>query len=174
MSRSLRAVLALFAVLALALGVAASAPAQTPATPTLGDSAFIIAATQSNLFEIQTGQIAESRGSSRDVRAIGRLLVADNTKQLQVGASAAQALVLPTLPTLPNGVQQEVVKQLNKLRGPRFDRAFLQAQVTAHNGAIAVYTGEATYTTSPTLRVLAVNALPVLGAHLGMVQGLIG
>jgi predicted outer membrane protein len=168
--RSLRAVLALLSVLALTLGLAVPASAQAPEPTTEADAAFMAAAAQSNLFEIQSGRLAQRRGQDRDVRMIGRMLVADHTKQLQAGASAATALGLPAPPTTPSAAQQTIVRRLSTLRGRSFDRAFLRAQITAHNQAIALHEGEASATASPTLRTLTVSALPLLGTHLGMVQ----
>jgi putative membrane protein len=69
-----------------------------------------------------------------------------------------------------NAEQRAVVDRLKGLWGKAFDEAYLQAQVTAHQQAIALFVGFASVDANPRpLRLLAIQTLPILGQHLGEV-----
>lgn len=158
-----RAALIATAVLAVS---AAPAAAQDPAAPDITDAAFLAQAAQANRFEIVTGRLADRRGSRRIVRRLGRMFVRDHTAALAQGAAVAAKLGV----TPPAGVSRQqaaVVEKLRGLRGRRFDRAWLRAQLAAHVQAVALHLSGALNGDSADVRRLATLALPVVSGHLG-------
>ena len=148
-------------------------PQQQPApAPTPVDAqTFVAQATQSNTFEIVSSELAHERAKSRAVHHIAEHLIRDHTKaQQELEATAASVGIDAPAPGL-NPEQAAIVAELKGLRGKAFDAAYLQAQVVAHEQAIALFTGFASVDANPRpLRLLAISTLPVLGQHLGEVN----
>jgi putative membrane protein len=147
------------------------APAPAPAPTPVDAQTFVAQATQSNTFEIVSSELALERAKSRAVHHIAEHLIADHTKaQQDLEATAAQVGIDAPAPSL-NPEQEAIVAELKGLRGKAFDAAYLKAQVTAHQQAIALFTGFASVDENPRpLRLLAITTLPVLGQHLGEVN----
>ena len=112
--RSLLLGLAITAILVPAAD--AQAP---PATPT--EQAFLVGATQANLFEITTGTIAQRRARTAAVRRLGRLFVRHHTA-MQAQVSAVAGTLGLTLPTALRPDQQALVGRLRQVRRATFDR----------------------------------------------------
>ncbi len=134
--------------------------------------AFLVTAAQANLFEIQSGQLARQRGQSAGVRTLGAMLVADHTAELQRLTALARSFGID-VPTSPNAKQRAQLEALRAAAPGEFDALFLDIQRAAHVEAIALYKIAALKAAKP-VRVDAVNALPVLGMHLGAVLQLQG
>jgi putative membrane protein len=177
MSRTIRRL----CIAALSLGLVAGAGA-APAgaqhhaaqqVPDITDAAFLAQAAQSNQFEIVTGRLATQRARTRVVRRLGRQFVEHHTAQLRLGAAVAAKLGIQAPPTL-NPRQQAIVDRLERRRGLRFDRAWLKAQLVAHEEALALHLAGALTGDTPDVRTLAITGLPVVATHLGELRVLTG
>jgi putative membrane protein len=132
------------------------------------DAQFLAKAAQANRFEIVTGGLAQERASSAAVKELGAMLVKDHTAALAQGAAVAKQLGIP----VPEGIspaQQAQVDLLSRLRGRRFDRAWLKAQKLAHVKAVTLHLRGALYGDSQAVRDLAIAGLPVVTRHLSEV-----
>lgn len=146
------------------------APAATAPVP-VDAQAFVNQATQSNTFEIVSSQLALQRSRKAVVRRIAERLIRDHTQAQQQLAAVAAQLGLQVPPPSLNPQQQAIVNQLRGLHGKAFAKAYLQAQVVAHEQAIALFVGFASNDANPRpLRLLAIQTLPILGEHLGEVR----
>ena len=94
------------------------------------------------------------------------MLVTDHTNDFsQLNATAQQAnLTVPTAIDAQN--DKTLIKPMEKLKGAAFDHRYVQAMVTGHTKAIAVYKKEAQAAQNPALKSYAEQALPVLEKHL--------
>jgi predicted outer membrane protein len=129
------------------------------------DAQFLTEAAFSNRFEIVTGQLAQQRAASADVKALGAMFVQDHTAALANGAAVAQQLGI----AVPEGLsprQQAQVDLLSRLEGERFDRAWIRAQLTAHVKAVNLHLRGAVYGDSQAVRDLAIEGLPIVTRHL--------
>ena len=90
----------------------------------------------------------------------------DHTAALAKGAAVAAKLGIP-VPAGVNPAQQRTIDVLAKLRGRRFDRAWLKAQLGAHTQAVALHLRGALTGDTADVRTLATLALPVVSQHLG-------
>jgi putative membrane protein len=145
-----------------------AAPAQAPVP--VDAQTFVAMATMSNTFEIRSSQIALRRSRDNDVRSIARHLIADHTAAQANLAALAGSLGLQVPPPSLDAEQQAVVDRLRKRRGNAFNRAYLKAQVVAHEKAIALFIGTGQNEANPeAIRDLTVATLPILGRHLGEV-----
>ena len=153
-------------VLALAGLVAGPAAARAQQVPDITDAAFLGQAAQANRFEIVSGALAQQRARSRTVRSLGKMFKVDHTAALAKGSAVAAKLGIP-VPAGLNPAQQRTVDVLAKLRGRRFDRAWLKAQLGAHTQAVALHLRGALTGDTADVRTLATLALPVVSQHLG-------
>ena len=124
-----------------------------------------------NLFEIVTGQLAQERASSDAVRALGAEFVADHTALLQQGRAVAAQLGI-VVPEALTPEQQRIVERLQRLHGKRFDRAWLEAQIVAHQQALELHLRAAIRGEVPEIRTLAQGALPTITHHYGQLLDL--
>jgi predicted outer membrane protein len=131
----------------------------------ISDAQFLAQAARANRFEIITGQLAQQRAASADVKALGAMFVADHTAALAKGAAVAAALGIP-VPQDLSPAQQAQVDLLSRLSGRRFDRVWLKVQLAAHVKAIKLHLRGALFGDTQAVRDLAIDALPVVTRHL--------
>src|SRR3954453_16443037 len=127
---------------------------------------YLPEAAKANQFEIVTGQLAQQRGQSSEVKTLGAMFVADHTALLQQGAQVAQQLGIPAPPTL-DARRQAIVDRLGTLSGARFDAAWLRVQLAAHQQALALNLLAAIRGENPAIRTLGQGALPIVAKHYG-------
>jgi putative membrane protein len=147
-----------------------SAPAHVP--PPISAQEFLAKAAAANRFEIVTGELAQERARSAAVRALGAEFVRDHTALLAQGSAVAAQLGI----TVPEGLtpaQERIVARLARLTGRRFDRAWLAAQIAAHEQALALHLRGAIRGELPQIRTLALGGLPVVAHHYGELLDLV-
>jgi len=105
--------------LVFAAAFAASLAPAAASAASQADKSFITDAIQSNLAEVQMGQLAQQKGQSDAVKSFGSMLVndhqANNDKAKQV---ASQLGVTP--PTHPSAKQKSEYVKMAKLSGAAF------------------------------------------------------
>jgi putative membrane protein len=145
-----------FLALMLALPMAAFA-----ADP---DASFYKHAAEGGLFEVQAGQIAQTKGNSQQVKDFGGMMVKDHTaandKLQQLAASKSI-----TLPTSPSVGQMAVKAKLDVLSGDTFDKSYVKGQVKAHRDTISLFHKEINSGQDPDAKAFATATLPTLRAH---------
>lgn len=149
-----------------------SLPAMAQAKGAMSDQQFVDFAAQTDMVEANVGQLAQSAGSSQDVKDYGQMLATDHTNdfhQLYSAAQQANAKVPDAIDTQHN---KAMVDPFQKLTGTAFDRRFRQEMVSGHTKAIAVYKNEAANAQNPALKSYAEQALPVLQKHLDQAKAL--
>jgi putative membrane protein len=156
---------------------APSVPPQVPNVPAppapepVDAQTFVNLATQGNTFEIVSSKLALHRSDDPVVRRIAEMLIADHTTQQGQLQTVAGELRLDVPPLNLSPEQRAIVDALRRLRGDAFDAAYLNAQVTAHEQAIALFIRAAGTPANPEpLRALAIASLPILGQHLAEVR----
>jgi putative membrane protein len=161
---------------ALALAACVQTPPPRPVdlnNPLLAPG-FLAQAGSANEFEIESSQLALQSSQNAAVRNFANVLVSDHTQLgQQVGSAAASARLQPPAPTLLPA-QQAALDQLRAAGvGTNFDMAFQQAQINAHQQAIALMQNYATSGDVPVLRTTAGGAVPMMQRHLAMAQSLV-
>ena len=155
-------------VLGLAPAGAAYGTAAPSATPSAAASAqdkqFLQSIHQVNLAEIATGNLAQQKGASKEVKDLGARFVTDHTPMDQKVQSVASSAKV-TLPNAPNTDQQAVLKQLESISGADFDAQWVTTQLTAHTQAMQGVQAELTKGSDPAVKEVAQQTAPVLQAH---------
>ena len=116
------------------------------ATPraALDDPTIVAIFDAANTWDIETGQLAEKKGTTKEIREFGAMLAHDHTMVRQQGRDLAKKLgVTPTPPKDFAMVKdhEAAMKTLHAAKGKEFDRAFLQHEVNFHKAVIDAVTG---------------------------------
>lgn len=149
---------------------------EAPAT-TLDDPTIVAIFDNANSADIETGNLAAKRGSTKEVRQFGAMLARDHAMVRQQGRDLAKKLgVTPTPPKGDQSARDQaaVIRRLSGLHGTEFDRAFLQREVQFHKDVIAAI--ESTLLPAiknQELRALVVKVTPAFQAHLTMAENLL-
>jgi len=139
-------------------------------TPTTQD--FLTQAAQSDMFEIQSSQMALNSANPA-TKDFAQKMIADHTKTTTELKSALGKGEAPaTLPTAMGTLQQGMLDKLKGLRGPDFDKQYYTDQVTAHQNAVSLFQRYGNGGTDAGLKRWATTTAPVLEHHLQMAQNL--
>lgn len=136
-----------------------------------GDLAFMNAAAPGGLAEVQLGELAVKKAGDAKVKAFAQQMIADHSK----AGEKLKALAEQKKVKLPPGVlpqAKQTTEKLTTLDGAEFDRAYVQAMVTAHEKDVADFTAVAKNATDADVKEFAAKTLPTLQHHLEMIQGL--
>lgn len=135
------------------------------------DQEFAVEAASIGLNEVAVGQLAAERASSPEVRAFGRHMAQEHSRNNdRLQAAAGQAGV--ALPTRPETDEIAKMDRLDDLTGTAFDRAFLNQMVADHQEAVRLFEQQANQGSNPSLRSYAGQTLPRLQQHLADAQAL--
>ena len=167
---------------ALALMAASAAAAALPQASldaqTAGpdDPTIVAIFDAANSADMETGALAEQRGSSREVRDFGAMLARDHRMVRQQGRDLAAKLgVTPTPPKDDQSAKDHAaaMARLRGLHGVAFDRAFLQHEAAFHAAVIDAVKGTLLPAIqNPELKALVVKIAPAFQAHMTMAQEL--
>jgi putative membrane protein len=133
--------------------------------------AFASIAVSSNMFEIESSQLALERASNRDVRAFAERMIEDHMAAGDKMKAAAQADGIDP-PAAMAEQQQAELEELESAEGPAFDQAYLAAQVAAHDEAVSLFDTFSSQGEQGALREFAAETLPTLQEHQSAVHEL--
>ncbi|HZG45253.1 MAG TPA: DUF4142 domain-containing protein [Allosphingosinicella sp.] len=133
---------------------------------------YVMMAGASDLFEIQSSQMAVQRASRPEVRQYAQMLIQHHqmTSQQVMGAARASGLNPPPPRLLP--MQQRMLEQLRRAPAGAFDRTYVMQQIPAHEMALGLHRTYAAGGDRQPLRTVAGNAVPLVTQHLNDAQRL--
>jgi putative membrane protein len=167
--------------------IATAAFAQTPrprapqsAPPATGETQpapsaqdFVDKVAISDLFEIQSSQLALSKQPDKDTKPFAQKMVTDHQKTSKELKSLVDGgRVKATLPSALDSEHEKMLDDLKAKSGKDFDQSYDQIQVKAHEEAVALFTAYAKGGDDPELKKWAAKTLPNLERHLTMAQKL--
>lgn len=133
---------------------------------------YVDMAGASDLFEIQSSQIALSKAQKPEVRAFAQMLIEHHTMTTQQLTAAARASGMNPMPRLMP-MQADMISRLQSASaGAAFDRLFVSQQVPAHQMALALHSNYAKDGDMPALRTVASSAVPIIQQHLDQARRL--
>jgi putative membrane protein len=155
--------------LVFSLRTGSAAPAPSTAAPALDDATIVAIFDAANTADVETGELAAKKGSTKTIRDFGAMLARDHKAVRQQGRDLAKKLgVTPTPPKDDNSAKDHaaVMKKLNGLSGAEFDKAFLQSEVAYHDAVIAaVQSTLLPAIQNAELKELVVKVAPAFVAH---------
>jgi len=144
------------------MAMAAPALAGEPAT---GDR-LIERLAQGGMTEVEAGTLALNKSTVKAVREFADMMVKDHSAVNEKVKAMAAARNL-TLPKTPTDAQTETLNALrHQSSGPKFEQAYLAAQVKAHEETVAMLKSEIANGQDAETRALARELLPTVEAHL--------
>ncbi|MPY66331.1 DUF4142 domain-containing protein [Deinococcus sp. SDU3-2] len=155
-------------LLPLALG---SCTMMAPNATTV-DGLFLQSVTGSNLFEIQSSQVALNRSTNAQVRTFAQQMINEHTTAQAQVAALASARGVPLPKALPPELQLKV-NTLNTLTGSAFDVAYLREQVLGHQFTISIFQNEQTAGRDAGVVAFATQNLPLIERHFQEAQTLL-
>ena len=160
-------------------GCATSEPAarwttQMPSDMTPKDrQGYVALAAASDLFEVQSSQLALSRANSPAVRDFAQMLVTHHTQTTQqLRAAATAAGMIRTHDWMLPPHMQAMMDELQKAPSAEFDRIYVRQQIPAHQMAIALHRNYADRGDTPALRAVAMATVPIVQQHLARAEEL--
>ncbi|MBZ9650926.1 DUF4142 domain-containing protein [Psychroflexus montanilacus] len=128
------------------------------------DADFLVNASEINLEEIQLGRLAQNKGTSYDVRQLGKLTEEAHTKSqddLKVLAKSKMIII-------PNSLTSDTrthYKNLEEKTGKNFDEAYLDRVVKKHKDAIGTFKNASEDSHDIDIKNWAKNSLPDWQEH---------
>jgi putative membrane protein len=154
---------------ALAALIAAAPLARAQGAAKLDDPTIVAIFDAANTWDIQAGELAAKKGTSKAVKDFGAMLVRDHTNVRQQGRDlAAKLKVTPTPPKdfALAKTHADAMKKLQGLSGTEFDKAFLQNEVEYHQAVIdAVTTSLLPALQNAEVKDLVTKVAPAFAAH---------
>jgi putative membrane protein len=140
----------------------------------LDDPTIVAIFDAANTWDIESSSLAAKKGTTKDIRDFGAMLVHDHTMVRGQGRDLAKKLgVTPTPPKDFAMAKDQAVamKKLNELSGKAFDRAYLEHEVAYHKAVIDAING----TLLPALKNqevkdLVIKVAPAFNAHMVAAQ----
>ena len=132
---------------------------------------FATTAASSDMFEITSSELAKEKGRSDAVKEFADQMIADHTRASQELAVAAEAAGV-NLPGAMIEKHAAQVEQLDALPGDQFDAAYIDAQVAAHEEALALMQGYAEGGDNEALKAHAAKTAPIIEANFEHVKKL--
>lgn len=159
---------------ATAGNTAAAAPAAgasaTASAPALSDPNIVYILDQANAADSARGRLAETKGTSADVKNFGRLMVGEHHALRLQGQQLAKKLnVTPQAP--PNDQSEAQAKtemdSLNAMpKGAAWDKAYIDYEVNYHQQVLQTATKALDAAQNQQLKDLIKKAAPVIQKHL--------
>ena len=156
---------------ALALTGAGQASGATGASAQ--DRTFLATAHQSNLAEIASGTLAQTKATGADIKAEGRMWISDHTKLDATGAALSKAYGI-NLPTRPNAEQRAAAAGLDARTGSAFDTYWVQVGLTGHLKTLAAVRKEIADGSAADIVAAAKTAEPIVAEHVASLEALAG
>jgi putative membrane protein len=132
---------------------------------------FLKGAIQTDIAEIQLGELAKTKGASEGVRDFGETLVEDHEKAMANATKLAKSLGVQT-PTAPKPDAQQHYTMLSRLSGAEFDRHFTAHMIEGHQKAVKDAQEQAEAGDNAEVAKLARERLPAVQEHLRTAQSL--
>jgi len=129
-------------IVALAASLALAVPAACANTVPTWDRHFLLDTAEGAHFEIDMGKIAAQHATTRDGRAVARLMVRDHSGELHAVQRLAAQLGVK-LPEHPSIMQRHEISDVASHHGAAFDRAYARLEVADHIMDIEAADGEA-------------------------------
>jgi putative membrane protein len=138
-----RAVSSAAIAVTVAIPVQLHAQAQQAGSAKLNDPTIVAIFDAANTWDIETGNLAAKKGSTKEVRDFGAMLARDHKMVRQQGRDLAKKLSVTPTPPKDFAMAKDheaAVKKLESLSGKDFDKAFLQHEVDFHKAVIDAVT----------------------------------
>lgn len=136
-------------------------------------AAYLEQAGISDLFEIESSNLALAQSADADVQTFARMMSEDHTKSTARLKAAAGTDGVPLKAPVLDREHKSKLDQLKAAKGAEFDKLYLTVQAAGHEQALSLHRDYAAAGTAPALKAAAGAIAPVVQMHLSHVTALI-
>jgi putative membrane protein len=147
-------------------GQSVVAPPEAPAALNAVDFNFVGQANLGAPFQVDSGRLAERKGTSPAIRNYGHLMVTTHIPVVDALNVILQKKNITPSNTLLHGAYNEMLAELKADHGAAFDRAYVNGQVEYQKGNAALFEQEIENGNDPELKKFAEQTLPKIVDHL--------
>ena len=133
---------------------------------------FVQKAAISDLFEIQSGQLAQQKAANDEYKQFGQMVRDDHSETTDQIKAMASNLPGLQLPQALDAAHKQKLDKLQSLSGAQFEDQFKKDQVAGHQDAVKLFERYAQKGDQPDLKIFAQETLPKLKEHLQHAQSL--
>src|SRR3954469_20666803 len=156
-------------ILVAGCGLLASVALAETAAPPAQD--FVTKVAISDMFEIQSSQLALAKQADVYTKPFAEKMVQDHQKtSSELKGLVEGSMVKLTMPTSMDAEHQKMLNELNGKSGKDFDQTYDQIQVKAHREAVALFEAYSKSGEDSELKTWAGKTLPHLKEHLSMAE----
>lgn len=136
---------------------------------TATDRDLLIRVKLAGLWEVPSGEMAQTHSSDQRVKQIGQMLAADHRRLDREVGDAARKLQV-TLPDQPNSDQRGWLAEMTPERGRDFDETFTNRLRVAHGRVFAIVANVRAGTRNTLVRAFAAEATDVVMKHMSLLE----
>lgn len=134
---------------------------------------FVKEAAVSDMFEIQSSQLAQTKAADAGVKSFASQMVTDHTAtSTDLKGLVSGGKVKAEIPAAMDSSHKSQLDKLQKLNGKDFDKQYVSDQVSAHKTAVSLFERYSKGGDNADLKAFATKYLPKLQGHLKMAQDL--
>ncbi|MDP9164343.1 MAG: DUF4142 domain-containing protein [Pseudomonadota bacterium] len=127
----------------------------------------------SDMFEIQSGKLAETMGSTPAIKDFGKMLVTDHTKSSDMlKAAAKKTSPVVALPMILPADLKAKLDALKAAKGADFDKLFVTQQTDGHKAALDALKAYSAGGDQPSLKAFATTVIPTVQGHLTKLEAM--
>lgn len=132
---------------------------------------FAADAATAGMLEVELGNLAQQKATSKSVRNFGKMMVDDHTKTNDnLKTIATQKNI--DLPPAITDEQRKDIDKLSKKTGADFDKAYIDMMVDDHKKNIAAFKKAQGDVSDNDIKNFITNTLPTLQKHLDAIQAI--
>ena len=141
-------------------------PRESPASLNAVDFNFVGQANLGAPFQVDSGRLAEAKGTSDAIRSYAHLMVTSHIPVVDALNVILKRKDITPSNTLLHGAYDAMISTLKADRGAAFDRNYLNGQVEYQKGNAALFEQEIQNGSDPDLKEFARKTLPKIVDHL--------
>jgi putative membrane protein len=141
-------------------------PSESPMALGAADTYFVTQTSLGTPFQVASGRVAESKGTTKSIRDYADLMVSSHITVDNALKAILEKKAATPPPTLLQAAYSSIVSTLQHERGKTFDADYVHGQVLYQKANAALYQYEISNGTDPDLKAFAQATLPKIQDHL--------
>ena len=137
-------------------------------------SAYMEMAHSSDMFEVQSSQLALQMSRNPAVRSFAQMMINDHTRMMNemMAMAGPMGMNMASMPMMPK--HSAMLQRLRSASAANFDMMYKREQVMAHQEALMMHRTYAARGENPALKATAARAAPMIEMHLSRARALPG
>ena len=137
-------------------------------------SAYTEMAHSSDMFEIESSQLALQMPRNPAIRSFAQMMINDHTRMMNemMAMAGPMGMNMASMPMMPK--HSAMLQRLRSASAGNFDMMYKREQIMAHQEALMMHRTYAARGDNPALKAMAARAAPMIEMHLSRARALPG